>query len=97
MIIGAHIPLSGEQTTFSGLMSQGMTPLACAVDRISVCGTNEDRRPNVWCKESAYNGDCDPKRIFEAQRTIVMEVSFQIHSASLHAQVTDALEGTPVI
>ena len=45
-------------------------------------------------KEPTYNDGPNPKYVFEVRRTVFVHVTCKVHSAQLHAQATDILEGT---
>ena len=76
---------------FLGLMSQCMIPLSCAANRVFACGAINTQRTNMRHRKPAYYDGHDPERVFEAQRTIFLDVSFQIDPTHLHAQVTIAI------
>ena len=82
---------------FSGLMSQWITCLACAMDRVSICRVGEDEMIKCVLLGMAYYDDPNYERGFEAQGTIFPDVFAQIYPAQLHAQVSLAVESAPSV
>jgi len=82
---------------FSGLMSQWMTFLACAMNRVSICRVGEDWMIKCVLLGTAYYDDRNSERVFEAQGTILLDVFAQIYPAQLHAQVSLAVYSTPSV